>query len=108
MEQVAETATDVSGALNVITMLTGKLSDMLMVKQLRADGMNTAGIKSYFSYNIPDFAINKTASQSKRYGERYLLRMIKKGARYENDIKCGLISATDAALMYVGEFVGAE
>lgn len=108
MTQTAETASDTQGALSVITMITSKLADMLTVKELRAEGLGTAQIKGYFSFNVPDFVINKTATQSKRFGERYLRRMIKKGLKYENDIKCGLISAPDAAVMYAGELVAPE
>lgn len=47
--------------------------------------------------------MNKTVEESKRYGEPYLKRMIKKGLAYDLDIKNGRLEGWTAAELYLAE-----
>lgn len=87
----------------ILGIMVGKLADLLMCKLLREDGLPPQEIAEYFDFKRPMFAVNKTISESKRYGERYLKRMIDKGLKYDLDIKNGRLDGWTAAEMYLAE-----
>lgn len=89
----------------VISSVSGKLYELLLVKLLNSDRATTREISSYLDFPRPDFVINKMITQSKKFGEPYLKRMIKKGIEYDRKIKSGRISGDKAAEMYVMELI---
>ena len=89
----------------VISGVAGKLYELLLVKLLNSDRVSIKEISSYLDFPRPDFVINKMITQSKKFGEPYLKRMIKKGIEYDKMIKNGRISGEKAAEMYVMELL---
>lgn len=89
----------------VISGISGRLYELLLVKLLSGDGLSVKEISSYLDYPRPDFAVKKMITQSKKYGEKYLKRMLKKANELDLKIKSGKISGTLAAEMYVLELV---
>lgn len=89
----------------ILTILTNKLSEILMVKHLKEAGLSAAEIAKYFEITRPVFAINKIYEQSRGFGERYLLRMIKKGFEYDVQIKSGMIAEWTAVNMFATELI---
>ena len=89
----------------VISSVSGKLYELLLVKLLNSDRASVKEISSYLDFPRPDFVIKKMIAQSKKFGEPYLKRMIKKGIEYDRKIKNGRISGEKAAEMYVMELI---
>ncbi|MBR5152299.1 MAG: DNA polymerase III subunit delta [Clostridia bacterium] len=87
----------------VIGLLMGKLSELLLCKLLNEDGLSSQEIGEYFDFRRPAFVMNKTIQESKRYGERYLKRMIRKGLSLDAAIKSGKMDGWTAAEVYLGE-----
>lgn len=87
----------------VLGLLMGKLSELLLCKLLKEDGLSPQEMTEYFDFRRPLFAVNKTIQESKRYGEAYLKRMIQKGLQYDADIKVGKIDGWTAAELYLAE-----
>ena len=87
----------------VLGIMIGKLSELFMCKQLKDTGMPAQQMVDYFDFRRPLFAVNKTVEESKRYGEPYLKRMIKKGLAYDLDIKNGRLEGWTAAELYLAE-----
>ncbi len=90
---------------SIIAGISGKLYELLTVKLLNSDRVPNKEISSYFDFPRPDFVINKMITQSKRYGEKYLKRMIRKAIDFDKRIKSGKISGELAAEMYILELV---
>ncbi len=87
----------------VLGYMMGKISELLLCKLLRESGLQANDMVDYFDFRRPVFAINKTIDESKRYGENYLKRMLKKGLQYDSDIKNGLMDGWTAAELYFSE-----
>lgn len=89
----------------VLGIMVGKLSELLMCKLLKESGMQAGEIAEYFDFKRPMFVVNKTIEESKRYGEPYLKRMIKKGLEYDASIKNGQMEGWTAAELYLSELI---
>ena len=89
----------------VLGIMVGKLSELLMCKLLKESGMQAGEISEYFDFKRPMFVVNKTIEESKRYGEPYLKRMIKKGLEYDVAIKNGQMEGWTAAELYLSELI---
>lgn len=87
----------------VLGIMIGKLSELLLCKQLKETGMSMQEIGEYFDFKRPQFVVKKTIEESRRYGEAYLKRMIKKGLTYDVDIKNGRMDGWTAAELYLAE-----
>lgn len=87
----------------VLGLLMGKLSELLLCKLLKEDGLSPQEMLEYFDFKRPMFAVNKTIQESKRYDESYLKKMIKKGLTYDADIKSGRMEGWTAAELYLAE-----
>lgn len=92
--------------LVVMSMLTGKISELLMVKLLKEEGAAQEEISGYFDFKRPAFVVNKLYAQGKKFGEAYLRRMIYKGLCYDVAVKSGKIDAYAAAEAYIVELLG--
>lgn len=89
----------------VLSIMMGKFSELLMCKLLSENGVMPQEMLDYFDFKRPMFVVNKTIQESKRYGEPYLKRMIKKGLEYDVDIKSGKIDGWTAAELYLAELI---
>lgn len=89
----------------VLGLLLGKMSELLLCKLLKEDGLSAQEISEYFDFRRPMFAVNKTIQESKRYGEGYLKRMIHKGLSYDVAIKSGKMDGWTAAELYLAELM---
>ena len=87
----------------ILGIMIGKLSELLLCKLLREAGLQAKDMVDYFDFKRPLFVVNKTIEESRRYGEPYLKRMIKKGLSYDADIKNGKIEGWAAAELYLAE-----
>ncbi len=87
----------------ILGLMMSKLSELLMCKLLKEDGLSASEISEYFDFKRPTFAVNKTIEESRRFGERYLKRMIDKGLFYDSECKQGRLSPWVAVEMYLAE-----
>ena len=92
----------------VLGLLMGKLSELLLCKLLKEEGLAPQEMLEYFDFKRPIFVVNKTIQESKRYGEPYLKRMIQKGLQYDMDIKSGRMDGWTAAELYLAELMKRE
>lgn len=93
---------------SVIAGLTNKFSELLTVKLLYSDRIPVSEMADYMDFRVPEFVVKKTISQSKKYGEKYLKRIIKMGIDLDRSIKNGKLDQKLAAEMYVSELVRTE
>ena len=89
----------------VLTLLNSRFAELLMVKQLSAEGLSSAKLAEYFEPKRPPFVVSKLIGQCKKFGEPYLIRMTEKGLRYAYEVRCGLLDKWAAVEMYVAELV---
>ena len=89
----------------VLTMLTTRFSELLMVKQLTSDGVDSRNIADYFEPRRPSFVVNKLIAQSKQFGEPYLKRIMMKGHDYAYEVRTGKLDKWLAVEMYVAELI---
>ncbi len=89
----------------VLGLMMSRLSELLMCKLLKEDGLSANEISTYFDFKKPVFAVNKTIEESRRFGEKYLKRMIDKGLYYDTEYKEGKISAWAAVELYLAELI---
>lgn len=87
----------------VLGLMMTRLSELLMCKLLKEDGLSPTEIGTYFDFKKPTFAINKTIDESKRFGEKYLKTMIDKGLFYDIECKQGRLAPWTAVEMYLAE-----
>lgn len=89
--------------LYILGLMMSRLSELLMCKLLKEDGLTAEEISNYFDFKRPIFAVNKTIADSKRFGEKYLKRMIDKGLYYDLECKSGNLLPWAAVEMYLAE-----
>lgn len=89
----------------VLSRMMARLSELLMCKRLKEDGLSAAEISDYFDFKQQLFVVNKTITESRRFGEKYLKRMIDKGLYYDVESKSGRLPAWAAVEMYLAELV---
>lgn len=87
----------------VLSIMMGKLSELLLCKLLHEEGMAPKDILPYFDFKRPMFVVNKTIEESKRFGEKYLKRMIRLGLSLDIKIKSGGMDGWTAAELYLAE-----
>lgn len=89
----------------IISGLANKFSELLTVKLLNSDRVPVRDMIGYFDFNVPEFVVKKMVNQSKKFGEKYLRRMVKTGINFDRMIKTGNIDSKTAAQMYVAELI---
>ncbi|MEG2380635.1 MAG: DNA polymerase III subunit delta, partial [Oscillospiraceae bacterium] len=87
----------------ILSIMMGKMSELLLCKLLKEDGMQAGDMTAYFDYFKPSFVVKKTIDESKYFGEKFLKRMIDKGLKYDIDIKTGKLEGWTAVEMYLAE-----
>lgn len=89
----------------ILGLMMSRLSELLMCKLLREDGLSANEISGYFDFKRPAFVVNKTIEESRRFGEKYLKSMIDKGLYYDVEYKQGRMSAWAAVELYLSELI---
>lgn len=92
----------------IMTLITGRIAELLTVKQLSADGLDSGKISEYFEPKRPPFVIKKLITQSKRFDSDYLKKMMLKGVNYTASVRSGALDKWVAVEMYVSELTDAR
>ena len=87
----------------ILGLMMSRLSELLMCKLLKEDGLSNEQIGEYFDFKRPAFAVNKTINESHSFSEAYLKKMIDKGLYYDIECKQGLLSPHAAVEMYLAD-----
>ncbi len=85
--------------------ISSKLSDLLTAKILSSEGVSTVEMGKYLECLPQDWLIKKTVTQSKRFGEKYLRRMLKKSFDYDIKVKTGLMDKEIALQLLIADLV---
>ncbi len=89
----------------IIAAISSKLSDLLAAKCLSGEGVPISEMGKYLECLPQDWLIKKTVAQSKRFGEKYLRRMVKKSLDYDLKIKTGLMDKEIALQLLIADLV---
>lgn len=89
----------------ILAGITARLVELFTVKLLSADRLSPKEMSAYFDYPKPDFVVKKMVAQSKKYGEKYLKRMIKRGVELDAAVKSGRTAGDAAVELFVSELV---
>ncbi len=89
----------------IISAISSKLSDLLAAKIMSSEGVPAVEMGKYLECLPQEWLINKTVSQSKRFGEKYLRRMLKKSLEYDVKIKTGLMDKEIALQLFIADLV---
>lgn len=89
--------------ITILRLMISRLSEILMCKLLKEDGLSPSEISNYFDFKKPLFAVNKTIEESRKFGEKYLKRMIDKGLYYDLECISGKMDHWSAVEMYLAE-----
>lgn len=92
----------------IMSLMMSRLSELLMCKLLKEDGLSNEQIGGYFDFKRPAFAVNKIVNESRSFSEAYLKKLIDKGLYYDIKCKQGLISPHSAAEMYLADITLTE
>lgn len=87
----------------ILNLVMSRLSELLMCKLLKEDGMQPQEISGYFDFPKPMFAVKKTIEESRGFSEKYLRRMIDRGLYYDIECKQGRLAPWSALEMYLLE-----
>ncbi len=89
----------------VMTLISARISELLMVKHLLADRVSAKDIAEYFEPKRPSFVVNKLIEQGRRFDEKYLNKMALKGLEYTAEVRSGRLDRWVAVEMYVSELI---
>ncbi len=103
--QLKQLKTENQSAVMVMSIIIDQLYELLMCKLLKQDGLDAREMLEYYDRKPPIFAVNNAIENSKRFGEKYLKRMLDRGLKYSVDMKTGKIAQWDAVEMFVSELI---
>ncbi len=89
----------------VLSLISSRLGELLMVKQLSAEKLSIDRIASYFEPRRPTFVVKKLLAQSKNFSEDYLSKMALLGPEYTAKVRSGLLSPHLALEMYAAKLL---
>lgn len=89
----------------VLALLSSRMGELLMVKQLHDDRLPAEKIAEYFEPRRHPFVIKKLSEQARRFSTEYLKKMTLKGAEYTFSVRSGLINKDLAVEMYAAELL---
>ncbi len=89
----------------IMSLLSGRMSELLMVKQLSAERVDAKKMYDYFEPKRPSFVINKYIGQCRAFSEGYLRRMTLKGLEYTAAVREGKLDRWAAVEMYTAEMI---
>jgi len=87
----------------VLTLISTRMSELLLVKQLTAERTPDDKIAGYFEPRKHPFVIKKLTQQSRHFDENYLKKMTLKGINYAYAVRTGRLDKRIAVEMYVSE-----
>lgn len=89
----------------VLSLLSSRMGELLMVKQLHEDRLPAEKIAEYFEPRRHPFVVKKLTEQSRHFSTGYLKKMTLKGAEYTHAVRSGLINKDLAVEMYTAELL---
>jgi DNA polymerase-3 subunit delta len=89
----------------ILTLLSSRMSELLMVKQLGYDKLNSDKIAAYFEPRRPAFVVSKLSDQAKRFSEEYLAKMTLLGPEYTAQVRSGKLDKWIAVEMYAAKLL---
>ncbi len=89
----------------VLSLLSSRLGELLMVKQLSIEGLSADKISSYFYPKRPTFVANKLLEQAKPFTEDFLKRMALLGLEYTALVRSGKLDKWIAVEMYAARLL---
>lgn len=89
----------------VMTLISTRICELLMVKQLLSERHSSNEIAEFFEPKRPPFVVKKLIDQSKKFEEEYLKRMALKSLEYTSNVRSGLLDKWVAVEMYVAELI---
>ncbi len=105
MEAYRELLEHKTEPISIISSISSKLSDLLAAKMLSSEGALPMEMGKYLECLPQEWLIKKTISQSKRFGEKYLRRMVKKSLEYDLKAKTGLMDKEIALQLLIADLV---
>lgn len=89
----------------VLSLISTRMGELLMVKQLSEERVSSDSIASYFEPRKHPFVVKKLTEQSRRFRIPYLRDMTQKGMEYTVSVRSGLIDKWIAVEMYTAELL---
>lgn len=89
----------------ILSLLSARMGELLMVKQLSFDKLSAEKIAGYFEPRRPGFVVNKLLDQSKKFSEKYLAEMTKLGIEYAALVRSGKLDKWIAVEMYAAKLL---
>lgn len=89
----------------VLSLISARMGELLMVKQLSDNKLSADSIAEYFEPRKHPFVIKKLTEQSRRFSTAYLKRMTLKGCDYTFAVRSGTMDKWVAIEMYVAELL---
>lgn len=89
----------------IMSAISSKLSDLLAARALSQEGVSISEMGKYLECLPQDWLIKKNVAQSKRFGEKYLRRMMKKSFDYDVKVKTGLLDKEIALQLLIADLV---
>lgn len=105
MEDCKELLDHKTEPIVIMSAISSKLSDLLAAKTLSAEGVLPAEMGKYLECLPQEWLINKTIAQSRRFGEKYLRRMVKKSFDYDLKVKTGLLDKEIALQLLITDLI---
>ena len=89
----------------ILSLLNGRISEILMVKQLNYDKLSTDKIATYFVPKRPDFVVKKLLDYAKAFDEKYLVEMTLLGPEYTALVRSAKLDKWAAVEMYAAKLL---
>lgn len=89
----------------ILSLLSSRMGELLMVKQLGYDKLSNEKIAAYFEPKRPSFVVGKLVDQAKRFSEEYLARMTLLGPEYTAAVRSGELDKWAAVEMYAARLL---
>ena len=89
----------------ILSLLNGKVSEILMVKQLSYDKLSTEKIAGYFEPRRPDFVVKKLLDYARAFDENYLIEMTLLGPEYTALVRSARLDKWAAVEMYASKLL---
>lgn len=89
----------------VLSLISSRMGELLMVKQLTDERVPSDKIAEYFEPRRHPFVIKKLTEQSRHFKIAYLREMTQKGMEYAVSVRSGLLDKWIAVEMYTSELL---
>lgn len=89
----------------ILSLLSSRMGELLMVKQLSYDKLSADKISAYFEPRRPAFVVSKLSDQAKRFSEEYLAKMTLLGPEYTAKVRSGKMDKWIAVEMYAAKLL---